>query len=283
MIPEKSSHWRTQPALCVLALGCLPLLHAQSTGPSTGPSTDDLQKQVQNPVSSLISVPFQNNTNFPMGTGSRIQDVLNVQPVVPIGLSENWNLIVRWITPIVYQPVPNASDGSATGLGDMNPTFFLSPAKPGKVIWGFGPAFLLPTATDSTLGQGKWAAGPSIVILAQPKPWTIGFFANNVWSFAGNRFRRPVNQFYTQYFWNYNMKNGWYTGTSPIVTCNWNASGPNRWTVPFGWFVGKIVRAGTLPLNMQLGTYYNLMHPRDLPYGKWQVRAQVAMLFPKAK
>ena len=267
------------PALCALALAGLPVLQAQDNGPSTG----DLQKQVQNPVASLISVPFQNNTNFPVGTASRVQDVLNIQPVVPVKLTEDWNLIARWITPIVYQPNPSAGEGGANGLGDMNPTFFISPAKPGKVIWGAGPSFLLPTATERTLGQGKWAAGPSVVLLTQPKPWTIGILANNVWSFAGNRFRTPVNQFYTQYFLNYNMKNGWYMGTSPILTCNWNANGANRWTIPFGWSVGKIVRVGTLPLNAQLGTYYNLVHPQDLPYGKWQMRLQVAMLFPKSK
>ena len=96
--------------------------------------------------------------------------------------------------------------------------------------------------------------------------------------------RRPaVNQFLAQYFVNYNMRDGWYTGTQPILTCNWKADGPNRWTVPFGWSIGKIVRVGKLPVNAQLGAYYNLIHPRDLPYGKWQVRLQVALLFPKSK
>jgi hypothetical protein len=247
-------------------------------GQDSGPSTEDLQKQTQNPVANLISVPFQNNTNFPFG-----QAILNIQPVIPFRVTKDWNLITRWITPIVYQPDPNASEGGANGIGDLNPTFFMSPSGPSKVIWGFGPTFLLPTATDRTLGQGKWGAGPSLVVLTQPEHWTIGALANNIWSFAGNRNRAPVNQFLVQYFLNYNMKHGWYTGTQPIVTCNWQANGANRWTVPFGWSAGKIVRVGKLPINAQLGAYYNLVHPRDLPYGKWQVRLQIAMLFPKAK
>jgi hypothetical protein len=254
---------------CALGLLCAISLLAQGSGPSA----EDLQKQTQNPVASLISVPFQNNTNSPVGSAGRVQNVLNIQPVIPVTLNKDWNLIARWIVPVVYQPIPYAAEGGASGLGDLNPTFFLSPSA----------AFLLPTATERTLGLGKWGAGPSIVLLTQPEDWTVGILMNNIWSFAGNVQRPPVNQFLAQYFLNYNMKDGWYTGTQPILTCNWQANGVNRWTVPFGWSVGKILRIGKLPINAQLGAYYNLIHPHDLPYGKWQVRVQVALLFPKSK
>jgi hypothetical protein len=249
----------------------------------SGPSTEDLQKQTQNPVSSLISVPFQNNINFPIGSYSRVQNVLNIQPVIPFRMTRNWNLITRWIAPVIYQPDVYAAHGGANGLGDLNPTFFISPAHPGKLIWGFGPAFLAPTATGSTLGQGKWGAGPSLVLVTQPEHWTIGVLMNNIWSFAGNEHRHPVNQGLVQYFINYNMRNGWYTGTQPILTTNWNADGANRWTVPFGWAAGRVTKIGTQAINAQLGAYYNLIHPRDLPYPKWQVRVQVALLFPRSK
>ena len=170
----------------------------------------------QNPVGDLISVPFQNNVNFPIAQFSRIQNVLNIQPVVPIHVSEDWLVISRWITPVVYQPNlgsgcrtsghaatvicesrerDSAPEGGANGLGDLNPTFFLSPAHPGKLIWGVGPTFLLPTATDRTLGQSKWGAAPSVVLLVQPEHWTIGVLSNNIWSFAGNQGRTRVNQF----------------------------------------------------------------------------------------
>jgi hypothetical protein len=263
----------------VLVLIATRVLLAQGTGPND----EELRKQAQNPIASLISVPFQNNTNFPVGRYSRVQNVLNVQPVIPVSLSEDWNLLMRWITPIVYQPDVLRGEGGANGLGDMNPSFFLSPSKPGKLIWGVGPSFLLPTATYTTLGQGKWGAGPSFVLLVQPEHWTIGMVTNNIWSFAGNKERTPVDQFYIQYFLNYNMKKGWYTGTAPIVTANWKAAGVDRWTVPFGWLVGRIVRVGDLPMNFQLGSYYNLIHPENLPYGKWQVRLEAVFLFPKAK
>src|SRR5271155_5454299 len=158
--------------------------------PAAATNSDALRNAAQNPVASLISVPIQENFNFNNGPADRTQNVLNIQPVIPLSVSKDWNLIVRWITPVIYQPlpVPQAS-GPPTqttgvyGLGDMNPTFFLTPKK-SKVIWGLGTTLVLPTATNTTyLGQGKFSVGPSVVVLVQPKPWTIGFLANNVWSF----------------------------------------------------------------------------------------------------
>jgi hypothetical protein len=135
-------------------------------------------------------VPFQNNVNFPIGQFSRVQDVLKFQPVIPISLNEDWLHITRWITPVVYQPKILDPIGGVNGLGDLNPSFFLSPARPGKLVWGLGPTLLLPTATDPTLGQGKWGAGPSFVLLLQREHWTIGVLANNIWSIGGDRRRR---------------------------------------------------------------------------------------------
>ncbi len=284
--------------ICTVALTCR-LLIAQGTA-----DDDKLLTTFQNPIGNLISVPFQNNINFPIGKFSRIQDVLNIQPVIPFPVSEDWLIISRWITPVVYQPnlgsacrpsgpastelceireQNSQSAGGANGLGDMNPSFFLSPARPGKLIWGIGPSFLLPTATDPTLGQGKWGAGPSVVLLVQPEHWTIGFLSNNIWSFAGNEGRRRVNQFLTQYFVTYNMEHGWFLTTSPIITSNWLAPDHNQWLVPFGAGFGKISRVGKQPVVWQINTYYNAIHPHDLPYPKWQVRLQVALLFPAAK
>ena len=282
-----------------LALTAIGLLSAQGA-----PDDNKLLTTFQNPVGDLINVPFQNNVNFPIGEFSRVQNVLNIQPGIPFRLSEDWILASRWITPVVYQPdlgsscvarardatlacetreINSAANRGANGLGDMNPSFFLTPAHPGRLIWGFGPTFLLPTATASTLGQGKWGSGPSLVLLVQPKRWTIGFLSNNIWSFAGNQQRRHVNQFLTQYFINYNMDHGWFLTSSPIITSDWLAPDHNKWLVPFGAGFGKIARVGNQPVVWQIGTYYNAIHFRDLPYPKWQVRLQVALLFPTAK
>jgi hypothetical protein len=148
-------------------------------------SNTELAKKTQNPVADLISVPFQNDFNFSAGPKDATIYVLNVQPVIPLKLTEDWNLITRIITPIINQPSLFEGADSAFGLGDINPTFFLSPAKPSALIWGVGPTFTLPTATDSLLGTSKWSMGPAAVALTIQGPWVFGALANQQWSFAG--------------------------------------------------------------------------------------------------
>lgn len=271
---------------CVLALVYAAVLAAQGTPAAQGGPDEDKDEKIlktfQNPIGDLISVPFQNNTNFPIGQYSRVENQLLIEPVIPVHLSSDWTIISRWITPVVYQPREFVANGGANGLGDLNPSFFLSPSHPGALIWGFGPTFLLPTATDPTLGQGKWGAGPSIVLLAQPQHFTLGLVANNIWSFAGNDRRERVNQFYTQWFVTYNMKNHWFISEAPIITANW-LTPRNKWLVPFGMGIGKMTRLGKQRVVFELHTYYNLIHPQELPYPKWQVRLQVAFLFPEER
>lgn len=242
-------------------------------------TTESLQKATQNPVANLISVPVQNNSNFGIGPYDRTQDVLNIQPVIPVKLNEKWNLITRIIQPIVWQPYPSANTGGEYGLGDMNPTFFLSPGKPGKVIWGAGPAFVIPTATNDILGQGKFSIGPSFVALAQPGHWTVGALVNNVFSVAGSSHRPYVNQMLLQYFINYNMKKGWYITVQPILTADWRASSGNIWTVPFGGGVGRIMKLGFQPVNITGQFYGNALYPSGA--SSWSMRLQIAFLFPK--
>jgi hypothetical protein len=242
-------------------------------------TTDSLQKATQNPVANLISIPIQNNSNFGIGSFERTQDVLNIQPVIPVKLNERWNLITRIIQLLVWQPYPTETTGGEYGFGDMNPTFFLSPGKPGKVIWGAGPAFVIPTATDEILGQGKLSLGPSFVALAQPGHWTVGALINNVWSVAGSGGRPSVNQMLLQYFINYNMKKGWYITVQPILTADWKASSGNVWTVPFGGGVGRIMKLGFQPVNLTAQFYGNAVYPSQT--ATWSMRLQVAFLFPK--
>jgi hypothetical protein len=291
---------RSLLALTILLMSTVPLF-AQDTPvgpegtqvatqetPAAAVNAEELRKQAQNPVASLISVPIQENFNFNIGPSDRTQNVLNIQPVVPFSVSKDWNLIVRWITPIVYQPLPvPQAPGSALqttgvyGLGDMNPSFFLVPKK-SKIIWGVGPTLVLPTATNTTfLGQGKFSMGPSAVVIWQPPHWTIGALVNNVWSVAGHSdINKPaVNQFLLQWFVNYNMKKGWYLNTSPIVTADWRQSGDNRWTVPFGGGVGRIMKLGFQPVNISAQFYGNAVHPPGA--SPWTLRLQFVLLFPK--
>src|SRR6266566_197395 len=227
-------------------------------------ATESLQKATQNPVASLISVPFQNNSNFGVSSGYRTQDVLNIQPVVPVGISKDWNLLIRWIVPIVWQPIPApppTPEIGKYGFGDMQPTFFVSPKKPGKLIWGVGPFFLTPAASSEFTGQGKFGLGPSVVLLTQPRHWTIGVLANNVWSVAGPRSRTNVNQLLVQWFVNYNLKKGWYLTAAPIATADWKASADNQWVVPLGGGAGRIMKLGFQPVNISVSFYGNAVHP----------------------
>ena len=148
--------------------------------------------------------------------------VLNVQPVIPFHLTESWNLITRVITPIINLPSLFPGLDGATGLGDINPTFFLSPTKPGEVIWGVGPTMTLPTASDRLLGSGTWSMGPADVALTIRGSWVIGALLNNQWSFAGWG-EKAVNAMLLQPFVNFNLPDGWYFTTAPIVTANWMA------------------------------------------------------------
>jgi hypothetical protein len=241
--------------------------------------TAALAKAAQNPVANMISFPIQNNTNFGIGPYSRDQDVLNFQPVIPLHITKNWNLITRTILPVIWQPNPSQPSQGWYGLGDLNPSLFFSPAKPGKLIWGVGPALVFPTATANELGQGKVSAGPGVVVLTTPGHWVVGALANNVWSFAGSGSRPPVNQFLLQYFINYNMKNGWYVTTAPIITANWRASNGNDLTLPFGGGFGRIMKIGFQPTNLQLQFFGNVKYPAGT--SPWGMRFQIALLYPK--
>jgi hypothetical protein len=270
----------------VATVAALLLLGAAQAQDDKKPASGDddatnLAKETQNPVANLISVPFQNNFNFNTGTKNAAVWVLNVQPVIPIHITDDWNLITRTIMPIINQPpLFSVGDTDAFGLGDINPTVFLSPAKPGKFIWGVGPTMTMPTATVSRLGSGRWSAGPAAVGLFMGGPWVIGAIANQQWDFAGWS-NTHVNAFLMQPFVNYNIAHGWYLTSSPIITADWSASGDNHWTVPVGGGGGKLWRVGKvgLPVNTQLQAFYNAETPEFGP--DWQLRAQVQFLFPR--
>jgi hypothetical protein len=269
-----------------------PLRAEQAAAPSSGDSESatDLAKKTQNPVADLISVPFQNNFNFNTGPEKRSVWVLNVQPVIPIKLTEDWNLITRTIVPIINQPPLAPGVEQATGMGDINPSVFLSPSGSKEFIWGIGPTFTFPSATNRQLGSGKWSAGPAAVALTMQGPWVVGALINNQWSFAGWGPTR-VNALLLQPFVNYNFGEGWYLVTAPILTANWVASSGDKWTVPLGAGGGKLFRLkdlpggdalgklGELPVNTQLQAFYNVVRPDDA--ATWQLRLQIQFLFPK--
>jgi hypothetical protein len=267
-------------ALAGTLLVAAPLRAEDTAAPHHEESETELAKKTQNPVADLISVPFQNNFNFGVGPEDRTVWVMNVQPVIPLKLTDSWNVITRVIMPIINQPSLAPGVDHAFGLGDINPTFFFSPSKPSKLIWGFGPTATLPTATDSQLGSGRWSAGPAAVALMMEGPWVYGALLNNQWSFAGWG-PKKVNAFLVQPFLNYNLPKGWYLTSAPIMTADWTAIGGQRWTVPVGAGGGKLWRVGKvgLPVNTQLAAFYNAIRPDET--ANWQLRFQIQFLFPK--
>ncbi|HEX8814764.1 MAG TPA: neuromedin U [Terriglobales bacterium] len=292
MLPCRSKILRLVVAAALISSAVASAQTQPSSANASGPgaSTEDLQKATQNPVANLISVPFQDNVDENAGPYARDKNTLNIQPVIPFQISQKWNLIPRIITPLIYQPFidPGNPDIHAQqqlgtfGLGDIQPTFFFSPSKPSKIIWGAGPALLLPTATDDVLGTGKWCAGPSFVALVQPGHFTIGALVSNLWSFAGSSSRADVNTMTLQYFVNYNLKKGWYLTSAPILNANWNAPGNgNVWLVPFGGGVGRIFKIGPQPVNGSVSAYYNVTRPDTIPSPTWQLRLQLALLYPR--
>ena len=246
-------------------------------------SAQELAKLTQNPVGNLISVPFQNDTNFNTGPLNGTQNILNIQPVIPIELNKDWNLITRTVMPLIWQPAFVAGEGTQFGLGDIQLSGFLSPGEPGPggLIWGAGAIVQMPTDTDARLGNKNWGLGPTAVVLRMEKgsPWVYGVLVNNVWSLTSDERGGAYNNFLMQPFINYNFAGGTYIGSTPIVTANWKEESSQRWTVPLGLSVGHIFHLGRLPVNTQIGGYYNVIHPDNGP--NWQLRLQVQLLFPK--
>ena len=237
-------------------------------------STLEMAKASQNPVMNMYNFPFQNNTNYDVGPFGRNQNVLNIQPVLPFSLGSKFNLINRIIIPVITQP-SSTEDISSTGTGDILYTAWLSPAKANKLIWGVGPVLQLPTASGPEYGSGEFGIGPSVVLLTMINKWVAGAVINNIRTFGD----LSTNKFFINYFVNYNLPKAWYLVSAPIVTANWKAESDQKWLVPFGGGVGKVVKlGGKIPLSMQAQVFYNVVKPDGL--GDWQTRFQLYFMFP---
>jgi len=270
--PAAFQAWRSKAVMVVSALTvCAPTAQAQDT---------DLAKKLANPISSLISVPFQLNYDSNIGPaddGERF--VLNIQPVIPTSLNADWNLITRVILPVTSQDDIFPGAGDQFGLGDTTVSVFFSPVKPafGKWIWGVGPVAVLPTATDDLLGGEKWGLGPTAVVLTQSGPWTVGALANQVWSVAGDSDRTDINNTFLQPFVSYTTATAWTYTLNTESSYDWEA---DEWSVPINAQVSKLTRIGKQPVSFGVGARYWANSSPTGPEG-WGARAFMTFLFPK--
>jgi len=267
-------------AICGIILMSLTVLFAD-VQPTRAQESSDIAKQAQNPIASLVSVPLESDFNPHTGVDREDSYVFEMKPVVPFRLSNDWNLITRTIIPVIQ--VPDLAPGvhGTGGLGDVQESLFLSPTKVGPVIWGAGPVISFPTATENTLGTKKLSLGPTVVVLRSQGHWLFGSLVQNLFSVAGPSGRKDVNQMLLQPFVNYNLPHKWYLTSSPIITANWEAKSSERWVVPVGGGVGKIVHLGKQPVNVYTQFFRNVQRPDGT--SSWSARFNMTFLFPKKR
>ena len=246
--------------------------------PGGGDATE-LAKASQNPVGDLVSLPFQFNFNTGGGLEDRTFFNLNFQPVMPIKITPDMNLIARTIVPVVSIPAPAGLRFS--GVADIQQQLFFTPSSPGKVIWGVGPAFSMPTATADAVKTGTWAGGLDAVVLSMHGPWVVGALLSQFWPMTDEGGEPKTNQFVFQWFVNYNFGEGWALATAPLNTANWDADEGQQWTVPLGIGISKTTAFNGRPMTLGVQYYYNVERPDNV--AATQLRFVVSLLYPTAK
>ena len=248
---------------------------AQEEASKSGGSAQELADKLANPVASLISVPLQNNLNYGIGPYNGSKYTINIQPVIPFKLSENLNLITRYILPVVDQRDITGENTHQFGLSDATITAFFAPKTKG-IILGLGPAFLVPTATNDFLGTKKFGVGPSALVMHQGKGLSVGFIANQIWSVAGDEDRADVNQFYTQIFISHSYKSGASLGLSSEITQNWEG---NTTLITLSPNIGAVTKLGDQVVQFAIMPLIPIVGPHEIK-ADWGLRAVLAFVFP---
>ena len=241
-------------------------------------AAQELAKKLANPIASLISIPFQNNMDLGIGEFKGSRNTLNIQPVVPFNLTENLNLITRWVQPVITQYSITGERQSEFGLGDAVVSAFFSPANSKNgLTWGAGPVFLVPVGTNDFLTSKKFGIGPTAVALYQAHGMTIGGLINQIWSIAGDEDRSDVSQLFFQPFFTYNWKSGAGVGANFEITQNWQGNTTNVWFNPN---ISAVTSLGGQKTQFLIGPRLNLAAPEGQK-SAFGVRALVVFLFPK--
>jgi hypothetical protein len=243
---------------------------------------EDLQKKLSNPVADIVTLPFQWTTNNNVGLLREPQQTLNIEPVYPIKLGSDWSLINRAIIPLLSNPASVQGENREEGLGDITYEAFFSPTrKEGGMIWGFGPILTMRTATEDSLGQGKWSAGPAVLVLKESPKWTVGGLFTQVWSFAGDENREDVSAFSLQPIVSYRINPKYSIGYLGTITADWKENrSSERWTVPVGVSLSALTKPQDfIPVNYIFGVGYNAVKPEYA--ADWFARFQINFILPK--
>jgi hypothetical protein len=270
------------PSMRILLLWTACLLLTQ-TAVLAQTAPEELRKAARNPFANVIKLPFDENFTFNQGPYDRNANSLAIEPVIPLSITGEWLLVTRVVAAaLAYQP-NEAKSGGTTGTGDTTVSFFLSPAHTGKLIWGVGPAILMPTATSNQLGAGKWGVGPTGALLVEPEWGSAGVLVQNIWSVAGGSNRSPVNQMQLEPMFSYNLPRGWYLTSSPTIIADWTQPSSKRWLVPIGGGAGRSFKIGKQAVDSNLTLYWSAVRPENLFLPKWQLCLEFTFLFPITK
>lgn len=260
---------------------CVATATQTQTTQAQGTNVADVAGAARNPIAAVVNLPVEFSAGINSGASGRTGYAMNFQPVIPITLSDRWNLITRTSLPLAWQPALGAGESGTFGLGAAQFGAVLSPsqAQNGNV-WGVGAVVQMPTATNEALGSRVWGGGPAFVALTTPDPFMLGFLVTNIWSLGSNPESR-YSVMNLQLLASYNLpeRPGAYVSFAPTITADWEAPGGQRWTVPLGLSIGQAFDLGRQAFNLELGAYYNALRPDTAP--EWQIRLQIALLFPR--
>jgi hypothetical protein len=272
---------RTSHQQNLIAAAWLAALAIASTDACAQKSDEEIALAAQNPIAAMASVPLQYNYDQNIGPQEDgHKNYVNVQPVIPFSIGEDWNLISRTIVPVIWQEDIFPGAGSQSGIGDITQSLFFSPKKPssGGWIWGVGPVIYLPTASDDLLGAEKWGLGPTAVFLKQEHGWTYGALVNHIWSVGGDSDRSDISSTFLQPFLSYTTKNHTTFAVNTESTYNWETE---KWSVPIHLIVKQMVKVGEQRLQLEAGARYWADSPDATGPKGWGARATVTFLFPK--
>ena len=255
--------------ICGVTLCCLLVTTAAAVRAEEGEgASGTLARQKLNPLAYGINLPV--TLSFGVGPHRDPQPTLTLQPRIPLGLTEDWRLVTRSNVSIIHMPEPEET----TGLGDIDVSLFLTPARTGTWVFGAGPILQFPTATDTALGTGKWSAGPTAALVYVGGPWVNGILMSHLWSFAGPDSRAAVSLTQIEAQVSYSFPDDWYIDTNPTISYDWNAPRGERWLIPIGVDVGRAFKIGSQAMSLQLGAYYNVKKPASAT--EWVVQTQLS-------